>query len=369
MRFDREFNEDIPFNYAGTKSFDIERGYLNGIAIQGLIYSATIGDGYRDVDVTVKVVDGKRNKYLLNRVPLKYLAEMSNYRFGSVGSVGNDTKVFEQLETFFEMFVEDLDNEADVVDNAFLNSKNYAMAVASQISQYKYDNEHSLGTVFIPLGGLTLDDKHIDVKLDFPTTNVGNTGGGSNQEFVVCRYSTGKVVEHQLEYDLTNDLEQRLKMVSECWVKSKDSKRLSVAQRKLDCTLELEAEPVQQFTISDALNMVNGFGRIESNQINHTAMLFGKDDNIPAEGWIEIRDPNNSIELLVVREIYDSEEVVKATETQIRKTQQKVAAIESDSSRDAVELQKVGVLPEYGEVAEMAEAVKEVKNSEDGLKD
>lgn len=355
MKFDIEHSSQLNHNEHKIINFDIKRGHLNGIFIQYLgIFGYSYG--FRDIKITVKVNDGKRNKYLLNRMPISVLSSLSNYRYGNVGvhAVG------------------------DMLNQLSINQRKMQRADGVSEAEMKhYDDriQHTLetinnrvGTLFIPLGSLTLVDKELNVEIE---CGVLDANSASYEQFRVGRFITGKTYEHMLEYDVTNDMDQEVKMVSECWAFRRDCKEFAVKDDADDycgltrVSLELDGDTTKQFTLNDALCITNGFGRVEIGSILNAAMIFGQDDNLPQGGHIEVVGKEDLYSLLVVRKLYAADEIVRAAKVQNDSIRDRVRAMEISEPRVTMELQKVGVVPDLKEVddteIELKESEKEVE--------
>lgn len=314
-----------------TRTFS--RGQFNGLS---LFISQGIG---KDDTMTVKIRGNDGTQYLIPRVPLHLLEQISdiNNGFGRSGLTHTVATLINTLQA-----------------NATITEQQ-ATTASERFSKY-------LAMFAVDLGSVYLGDKEIEISISIAP--VASATGTNNVE--VYSYQTRTEPERYQKYDVSYDLEQPHKFVREAYIFTKEITASgnfrqfidSVSGEPMDLSLEIDNEETVTNLSAEGIVMGSSiFGMLEDSAVTHIAKFYHETDALPAELHLKClgQDAQKIAFLLIKEELPIT--VSKNTLDSVKRLQRKVEKLERDSPSVAKAYRHAGRIPKSEDAKQIVEAV------------
>ena len=329
----------------------VRQGNVSGIILagDGLGVAAIDDDVFLKSTLTVKVNSSNpsRTDFLLNRVPLAVLADISQYHFGQSASYDN-------YNYTNGMAWEELLSAMSSCSDATLKNKVGSIRKYTRSIGSEYNNAEK-GGIMIPLGFLHLGaDRELEIKLDLPN-NPASSATIWN-EVSILTYTDVTSADHMLQYDLTSDLEKHVTMVNSAWLFREDLEKIAISDddelwaHNTHIQMTIDDEVSREMSLLECLYMTNIVGRVENSTIKRTALLFEKQSDVPSRGFVEVDGFEDIYKMLIVREVYVNKEVSKNTVSELEKEAKKIEKIELESPETAEAMRHAGVISKSNDI-------------------
>lgn len=342
MQLDR-FQAVTVGNAGLSWQYDTAIGKYNALMIVGRDVSK-----FDDV-VTITLKHQGRVDVLCNRMPLSIFSEISNMKFGQSGNY-SATRAFEFM---------------------MLKLKEYAIiddVKEKSIAEYIF-GACGLPTakgLLIPLGSIYLDGEvELNVEIDWAAFGWRN----EEAEIYGVKYFDAPAVA--LQYDVTGDLDDYCKNVSELYLISKkdntifgDWQAIDPAKwdvvNDCDIQLDIDGRTTRLFNAKSAMSATALLGNYENGPSGRVVRLFSEESALKSDIRVKVTGQDaNLTNLLVVREIYNEKMISKNTIKEAEDLKVKIEKIERENPVEAKAKRHALGLPKSEDVAEVLDSVKE----------